>query len=67
MFNLCFHKWTKWEKYYSTYKLYPRFLATEGICRKILDGRDLREKRHCIKCGKNSKCVFRVIYIGPIQ
>lgn len=48
-----FHKWTKWEIYHYGYKFMAGILAPKESRGKEFDGEDLRQRRHCIKCGKN--------------
>ena len=50
MFNICFHKWTKWEQYEESGKkqlTYDGFPIGESSKYK-----ELREKCICLKCGK---------------
>lgn len=43
---MCWHKWTKWEQYVWTGEV--RKLETD----RIFPCEYHRQKRHCIKCGK---------------
>lgn len=52
MFNLHLHKWSKWEKYYDRYKFMAGILASKESMGKVFDGKDLRQRRHCVKCNK---------------
>jgi hypothetical protein len=47
-----FHKWTQWELYKYYYKFTPGILAPKELRGKFFDDYDLRQRRHCLKCGK---------------
>ncbi len=64
MFTWCFfgHDWSKWEKYDHRYKVSPGITSPVELRGKWFDAQDVRQKRHCEKCGRNQDELIRELY-----
>ena len=43
---MCWHKWTKWEKYNQAGKV-----QTQPFSKEMIPFSERRQKRYCMKCG----------------
>lgn len=51
---MCWHKWTKWEQYDE-----EGMQQRHPFAKEMLPYREKRQKRHCIKCGKEQDEIIR--------